>query len=602
MMESRKKAVFHRLWKVLLFTVIVIAGLAAAFDFYYDLNDDTTIKDIISGAYTGSPSGYSIQMLYPLSFVMSLFYKAIPGVPWYGLFLCACQFGAAAFVAWRITGFVRKSWMQFVALILEAILFIGFLIRQLVMVQYSVTSGICMAVAIFLFITGEEAESPIEYLKQNIVPILLVILSFMIRTELCIMLFPFLLLAGFAKWMAQEKIFTVNNVKRYLYVVGIALLGMAAMYVIDQCAYATAEAAEDWKSFQCFFDARTDIYDFYGLPSYEGNQEFYEQTGLTRESYTLLENYNFSLDESIDEQLLEKLVAFHKQHAGEANGLAKTAGFLSKNSLKEAIWLYKEHLLGLKSGVYAYVLIAAYVSYILLASSRKKSGCYWKVSLLLVIRSILWIYLYMVDRCLERITIPLLLAEFLVLLGWIVEETHRKQEDTKNPLFAKIQLSGVYVLIALCGLVALFSNIQRTRTEYEDRERINSRWESLIAYCKEHDEAYYVVDVYSSTSYEGISYSEKIYKNVDNSYRNFDICGGWLAKSPLMQEKLANSMINDLESALYPEQKAYFIAACDKDLSWLVDYYAFQGYVIQPERIDTIYDGDTACFTVYQLQ
>ena len=183
-----------------------------------------------------------------------------------------------------------------------------------------------------------------------------------------------------------------------------------------------------------------------------------------------------------------------------------------------------------------------------------------------------------------------------------MEETHRKQEDTKNPLFAKIQLSGVYVLIALCGLVALFSNIQRTRTEYEDRERINSRWESLIAYCKEHDEAYYVVDVYSSTSYEGISYSEKIYKNVDNSYRNFDICGGWLAKSPLMQEKLANSMINDLESALYPEQKAYFIAACDKDLSWLVNYYVFQGYVIQPERIDTIYDGDTACFTVYQLQ
>lgn len=602
MMENLKRPAFRRLWKVLLFTGIIIAGLSAAFDFYYDLNDDTTIKDIISGTYTGSPSGYSIQMLYPLSFFISLFYRAIPEVPWYGLFLCACQFGAAALAAWRITGLVKKNWLQLAALAWEASLFLGFLIRQLVMVQYSVTSGICMATAIFLFITGKEAKSPTVYLKQNVIPIILVILSFMIRTELCVMLFPFLLLAGFAKWMAQEKIFTVNNAKRYFYVVGAALFGMAVMFAADKCSYAMAQAAEDWESFQRFFNARTDIYDFYGLPSYEANQQFYEEIGLARESYTLLENYNFSLDESIDEHLLETLVEFHKQHAGTEKGLSKTAGFISKKNLKEALWLYKEQLLGLKSGVYAYVLLAAYASYILLAGSRKRSGCYWKVSGLLVIRSILWLYLYMVDRYLERITVPLLLAELVVLLGWIVEETCRRQEDTRHQFAARLQAGGAYVLIGLCALTALFSNAERTRTEYADRERINSRWESLLSYCKEHEGDYYVVDVYSSTSYEGISYSEKIYKNVDNSYRNFDICGGWLAKSPLTQEKLMKSRIKDLESALYPEKKAYFIAACDRDVSWLAAYYDFKGQAVEPARVDTIYDGDTACFVVYQLQ
>ena len=48
MMEDLRKPAFSRLWKVALFMLLFVAGIATAFDFYYDLNDDTTIKDIIS--------------------------------------------------------------------------------------------------------------------------------------------------------------------------------------------------------------------------------------------------------------------------------------------------------------------------------------------------------------------------------------------------------------------------------------------------------------------------------------------------------------------------------------------------------------------------
>ena len=35
---------------------LILAGiLAACFDFYYDLNDDVLIKDILSGVYSGTP-------------------------------------------------------------------------------------------------------------------------------------------------------------------------------------------------------------------------------------------------------------------------------------------------------------------------------------------------------------------------------------------------------------------------------------------------------------------------------------------------------------------------------------------------------------------
>lgn len=602
MMESLKKLFASRLTKIVLFTTFLVVGLSVTYDFYYDLNDDTTIKDIISGAYTGKPSAYSVQMLFPLSFCISLCYRAIPGIPWYGLFLCVCQFGAWALIAWRVTGVVKKQWQQYMALCFEMVIYFGLLIRQLVIVQYSVTSGICMATAILLYLTGEEKELPRQNLKQNIASILLVILSFMIRTEMCIMLLPFLVLSGFCKWMSNEKIFTVQNIKRYLYLIGTALIGMTVVLALDKLSIATSGESEAWQAFREFFDERTTLYDFYGIPSYEEHAAFYEMIGCSEESYSLLQNYNFSLDESIDEYLLENVVDYQEKMAKTESGLAMTAGMISKNSLSEAIWLYKEQLIHAKSGVYAYMLLAAYISFVLLAGGRKNSGCYWKMALLLVIRSILWIYLFMVDRVLDRVTCPLLVAELMVLLGWIIQESIRVKPIAKNFVYVKLQAIGTYSLLAICAFLACVMNAQKLQSEYEARERINSRWESLIAYCAEHEDAYYAVDVYSSTSYEGISYSEKIYKNVDNSYRNFDICGGWLSKSPLMYEKLGKMQIETLEEALISKDNVYFVATPDKDLSWLVDYYAYKGKTVNPFKVDTIYDNGAECFAVYHLR
>lgn len=602
MMESLKKLFASRLTKIVLFTTFLVVGLPVTYDFYYDLNDDTTIKDIISGAYTGKPSAYSVQMLFPLSFCISLCYRAIPGIPWYGLFLCVCQFGAWALIAWRVTGVVKKQWQQYMALCFEMVIYFGLLIRQLVIVQYSVTSGICMATAILLYLTGEEKELPRQNLKQNIASILLVILSFMIRTEMCIMLLPFLVLSGFCKWMSNEKIFTVQNIKRYLYLIGTALIGMTVVLALDKLSIATSGESEAWQAFREFFDERTTLYDFYGIPSYEEHAAFYEMIGCSEESYSLLQNYNFSLDESIDEYLLENVVNYQEKMAKTGCGLAMTAGMISKNSLSEAIWLYKEQLIHAKSGVYAYMLLAAYISFVLLAGGRKNSGCYWKMALLLVIRSILWIYLFMVDRVLDRVTCPLLVAELMVLLGWIIQESIRVKPIAKNFVYVKLQAIGTYSLLAICAFLACVMNAQKLQSEYEARERINSRWESLLAYCAEHEDAYYAVDVYSSTSYEGISYSEKIYKNVDNSYRNFDICGGWLSKSPLMYEKLGKMQIETLEEALISKDNVYFVATPDKDLSWLVDYYAYKGKTVNPFKVDTIYDNGAECFAVYHLR
>ena len=72
-------------------TAALILLLALRYDFWFDINDDVWMKDIISGVYTGTPSARNIQMLFPVSGLVSLFYRIMRSVDWYGLFLLACQ-------------------------------------------------------------------------------------------------------------------------------------------------------------------------------------------------------------------------------------------------------------------------------------------------------------------------------------------------------------------------------------------------------------------------------------------------------------------------------------------------------------------------------
>lgn len=627
MMENQGKEFIKRLWKVVLLIVIMAGSIISCFDFYYDLNDDTAIKDIISGTYTGQPDGHSIQQLYPLAWFLSLLYRAIPGISWYGLFLCLCQFGVIALIAWRLTGLIKSEIKQIFALVLWGAMAVGMFIRELVIVQYSVTSAMCMLAAIFLFLTVKFIQSKCseDNIKGYITPILLVVISYMLRPNICIMMLPFLLLAGLSEWSAEEKPFSFKNLRKYLMIIGSALALMLMAFVIDKVAYGSTQ----WKEFRDFFDARTSLYDFYEIPDYDKNEEFYKSIDMQRESYELLKNYNFALDDSIDAAKLEKIRDYQKENAGQVNNLNNTFGFVSKNNLSEALWLYKQHLLLLRDGIYAYIILAAYLLYAIIAAGRKKSGWWWKIAFLVLIRSILWLYLFMVDRVLDRVTLPLLIGEFALIAGWIVNELlikELKKEDSMQKPYMQVfayrkfvpggpKFAGcrkgmdinnstqfVMLIFAVCAVAAFTTNAKATVKEYQERERVNAGWESLIEYCKEHTDNYYVVDVYSSTSSEGIPYSEKMFVDADNEYRNFDICGGWIAKSPLMNKKLAKSGLTDIQTDLCSTDKnVYFIAKADRDVEWLKDYYNEKGQAVDIIVSDILTLYDKELFIIYKI-
>ena len=172
--------------------VILWIFLALCFDFTYALNDDTALKDILSGTYTGVPEAHNIQMLYPLSFCISLFYKLVPGVPWLGVFLCAAQFGAICVIAAAVP---RYRGSAFVIVLSFFLLFS----TELVFIQYTVTSGFLMAAAMVRFYTvyGKDAS----FFRHHIPEILLILCAFMLRTEMALFLLPFFFLVVLFRWM-----------------------------------------------------------------------------------------------------------------------------------------------------------------------------------------------------------------------------------------------------------------------------------------------------------------------------------------------------------------------------------------------------------------
>ena len=60
------------------------------------------------------------------------------------------------------------------------------------------------------------------------------------------------------------------------------------MMLIEKTAY----QSEAWKEFQAFNNLRSEVYDFYGIPDFEENQDFYESINMDECEVQALENYS----------------------------------------------------------------------------------------------------------------------------------------------------------------------------------------------------------------------------------------------------------------------------------------------------------------------
>jgi hypothetical protein len=114
-LQSSKKRTLLNICIAAGITAVIMLQIAALFDYYFDLNDDVLMKDLLSGSYTGTPEAHNIQMLYPISAMISLLYRLFRHADVYGIFLCLCQYGSM-FLLFRRTLDVIDNKMCIVSL------------------------------------------------------------------------------------------------------------------------------------------------------------------------------------------------------------------------------------------------------------------------------------------------------------------------------------------------------------------------------------------------------------------------------------------------------------------------------------------------------
>ncbi len=589
-------------WVIALLAVTVLGIFAGVkFDYFYDLNDDVLMKDILAGAYTGTPEGHNIQMLWLVSAGISLFYRIAGSLPWYGFFLCACHFGCFLLILQRSLVFVETFYGKIFITLTETLLFCGLFLEHLIFAQYTVTCTLLGAAAAFLFYTTDITLSAGKFMKKNIPAVLLVSAAYLIRSEMLLLVLPMICVAGAAKWGSEKKIFTREHAVKYLTVIGMILAGI----LIGQATHMIAYGSKEWKTFTTFFNNRTELYDFQEIPPYEENQDFYEEIGLSGSEQILFDNYNFGMDEEIDEKLVGQIAEYAGMHKSVQEPFMQRL----TESLKFYIYRLTHGPADTGSDYpWNYAVIAGYLTVFLLALPRRikcgipqeegragyvKNGLevLWKLSFLFAVRTLLWMYILMRGRDPERITHSLYLMELCILGAMAFTQW-------KMLMFRKTKrLSGALsaAVFAVLAVVILPSSINLVEMKQAEREKINAPYQELYQYFSREQNAsnFYLIDVYST-----VEYSEKMFEDVDNSLDNYDIMGGWACKSPIQRKKFAVYGIENMERALKEQENVYFVRKISEDMDWLSDYYEGHDTPVKITLADTV----AGVFEVYEVR
>lgn len=639
---------------ILAFAVLGASALLMGFffDFYYDINDDTMMRDIMSGVYSGAPDGHNMQTLYPLGAFIALCYRLYGSFPWYGAFLLLCQFGCFFLAGVRLctladifyshggaehmgvsrraslaedrtkkfSGQAARAWAgKLLCLLVLAVMQWGIFLTHMVNTQYTITCGMLVGTAVFLFLAMPERAvlgkaagslSVKAFLRGSLPALLLFLLAFQLRSEMALLTLPFLGLAGLFCWWEDRPVLSGKTVRKYGGLVLLLFAGIGISLAADSLAY-----GGEWKAFRQFFDDRTTIYDFYPEVLSEGIfDEDLEKMGVSEGARLLLANYNFGLDGNIDGQMLSDVAAYARENIGGAKDWGAV--------FKEKLSLYRYRSFHGEDAPYNLLVFLGYGANIIAAvilwrrNLRELAAAAVQLLLTAFVRSGLWMFVLMRGRDPVRITHPLYLVEFCLLAGIFYGHLRRgtavfavSEAETEVPApdeavsagrhgsfaAAGYLLSGAaaaLVLLSAWGLQRAFPAVQ---ADQERRQEINRDWEAIDAYCRARPDMFYFEDVYSTVAFSG-----KLLECRDNSPANYDIAGGWMCKSPLYLEKLAAFCIESAADALAEGDARFIMSDGEKELrglAWLAVLYAEQGLDVHVEECGRIGNN----YGVYQI-
>lgn len=633
--ENQRNIKYVNIAVAMMVTAILFLVLSFWSDIVYCLNDDMMIQSILSGRYSGSPSGNAVYLSVPLSSLLAFLYGILPSLPWLGLFLAGCYilcFFLTLLASLErlaknaeITGEKRIIGICGVC-VLSVSIFCGFFLSQFLMIHYTVVAAVLGGTALYLFVISDDVGKGKSDLQSSLMPVVLLLLCYLVRTKVFFMTAPFLAVAG---------LYRILRTRRFVcYLVPLAMLG--AGLLLFALAGRLSYGDEAWQEYLDYNDARTELYDYELLWEEEEAEAYYDAQGYAPEEIEIYREYNVLLNESLTAEDYRKLAAYGRlRPEGQRTWFQK---------FKEGFWLYRHRMLG-KTEDYPYnvVSIALYIMAAMLMIGGRDKKSLWMLILLGMVRSGLWIYLLAEGRYPERIAISLYLIELLVLLAMIADalSVRRTSDCVGNFIsFSNFTLSRNSGMeagsvpsdnmldqnapsppeqiiekrissivnrmgIALAGIVLMILSLEtayqvlpKTLEARAQQLEINKEEDQLFDFMKSHSEEdeknLYLLDVYAV-----VYHTEYAIRDYDGSYENYLLLGGWVAGSPLVTEKLAGWGYESAFDALERGKNVYLVLkeGVGMDIKELEDFYFWRtGETAVFQQVDAVGEN----FGIYQ--
>ena len=552
-------------------TIVLLIFVGLFFDYYYELNDDVWVQEILSGRYTGAPSAHAVQLHYLLGLLLSAVYCVFGRLPVFGLFLLGMQYFCIAVFVYEVLQVAKCSSAikNVLAGLLALLAIYGLFGSHLVEITYTVTAALLGATACFVAICHQQTRA------KAILIITFVVVGYNLRSEMMLLLLPLLICCLIYSYIsAADIIYTrmsragnggknLSKEERkniILYYVRIVIV-MFTLLLVSEGINRISNSSEEWTKYVSFFDDRTTVYDFTGIPDYGSNSEAFEQMGFDRSEYELLINYDFGLDEKIDSAFMKRLVELSPKYKG-------------------SVATIKHYMLHSQPARYAIPVILLYILATIFICIDKTGdykvkllGIIFGPGMILVLRMMLWSFILYRGRYPDRITHSLYIAEIFILLGMLLWQMQ------------KVKTKGawqiVLVVFILCTVMELVVGTRQTLYVNEKEAKNAQNYKVLTDYCNSRPDNFYFWDVYSTVGFV------RPVLELGNPVSNYDIMGGWLNKSPLTEEKMNLFGISSMESGLL-QDGVYMIYNPKETLDWLYAYYEGKGYSIEISNIETI--------------
>lgn len=558
------------------FLALYVTGILFPMMFY--LNDDVTMRNILSGTYTGVPNGHAVYMKYPLTGLISMLYRLFGQVPWFSLIMVGFFWLSVTMVLGHmahIAGQIGKAGISLMACV--ALLCVALFLPQAVYLHYTVVAAMLGGCGLFLVVMGGGKKS-----------ILLFVLCYCVRSQVFFLLLPFL--AVILLWLLWEK-----RSMQQLVMPALLMVCILGCMVWNGLMY----RSEDWQQFDAYNESRTQLYDYHDVLPYDEYAGQYERAGIGEWEYSIMEQYALSLEKGVDAGKLQAAVDIYAAKLGTERNPSEYFRFCMIEYYYHTRYTDKP---------YNYILICAYLLVVVLLLWKRR----W-VQLLLVCctaagRSLIWFYLIWQGRFPERIYISLYLLEIMALVGMlcaILMEKSRRNGSVKaeNNLENNGKKWKSTAMVGMCGLASIlligtgYVQMNETLDKIVAQEEAQKEWDVLTEYCAGNEDCFYLLDVKSMVSYAG-----RVWETASGK-ANYLLAGGWMSRTPLLKERLAAMGAVDGGELLVKGEaegtRIFYIAKSNRDMNWLSEYLSSRFGEVTVEKTDSIMQGERELFCVY---